>query len=73
VRYGKTNGGEFILLDGKRSRNIKHFKGIQWNVWQVVDEYIPFDNTDLRNSIVKSLEGVNTAYVPPEIEAEEEE
>jgi hypothetical protein len=73
VRYGRTNGGEFILLNGSRSRNIQYFKGNQWNKWEVVDEYIKADNQELRNSIVKSLEGVNTAYVPPEIEAEEEE
>ena len=60
VRYGNTNGGNFRLLGGKRSRLFK------WSPkWHVVEEYTRTDNVHLRMHLVKELEGVDTSYHPP--------
>ena len=65
VRYGHTNGGDFLLLGGTRSRSIKWYDGTDhWNDWEIVEEYVPSNNLAMRESILNNLKGVNTAYVP---------
>lgn len=65
VRYGDTNNGEFKLLNGRRSKLIYFRKG-GWSNWEIVDEYRPFDNSELRNRIVEALKDVDTAWRPAE-------
>lgn len=63
VRYGATNGGNFKLLDGRRSRGVKYFLKDPCNRgWEVVEEFVVADNEALRDTIVKSLEGIDTTW-----------
>lgn len=65
VRYGKTNGNDFTLLNGQRSRSIKfRLNSIEYGGWLFVKEYVEYDNTAIRKEIVKRLRDVNTAYTP---------
>lgn len=65
VRYGKTNGSEFLLLNGQRSRQIEYGEITQYNQWQVVDEYVIADNKELRERLVAALKGKNTSWSGP--------
>jgi hypothetical protein len=65
VRYGKVNGGDFLLLDGRRSRAFKWFKD-RYNHWEIVKEYTEFNNYEIRMAILERLKNVNTSYVGPE-------
>jgi hypothetical protein len=60
VRYGYTNRGKFELLHGTRSRSIRWFSNELG--WEIVREFVEFDNRKLIKEILESLEGVNTAY-----------
>lgn len=62
VRYGKTNGDNFLLLNGQRSRQIRYYQRPAYGNWQVVDEYVAADNKELRAEIVNRMKDVNTAY-----------
>jgi hypothetical protein len=70
VRYGDTNGGNFRLLNGKRSRSFKWWKFDLWdpNTWQIVEEFARFDNTEIREHILYLMKNVQTAYIPEEEE-----
>ena len=61
VRYGKTNHGNFIQLDGKRSK-LFVYPTINLTNWEIVDEFVELDNRVLRARILEDLEGVNTCY-----------
>lgn len=63
VRYGKVNGGDFLLMHGKRSRWVNITKRA-WHRWTVVEEYVPADNKALLEGILKSMEGVDTTWRP---------
>ena len=64
VRYGNTNGGDFQLLNGRRSRLI-YFDPDWVSHWEIVDEYRLFDNSETRKAIVEELKDVDTAWRPP--------
>jgi len=63
VRYGNTNGGNFKLLNGTRSRNF-FWNGSTKGCWEVVEEFVKFDNESIRHGIVNRLRGVFTGYRP---------
>jgi hypothetical protein len=71
VRYGHTNCRKFKILYGQRSRSFKWYRETNTerfirdylrNTWEIVEEYTPYDNTQLRIKIVTSLQYVDTAY-----------
>ena len=64
VRYGCTNGNDFTLLAGRRSKWIKMRRVRLWNDWQIVYEFAKFDNSATIQSILKSMEGVDTTWRP---------
>jgi hypothetical protein len=80
VRYGKTNGVDFELLHGKRSRAFKYYLPPGFNKWDVVVENVlvkrqvtvsvfePLDNALLRNFIVSSLKDVDTTWKAKEVD-----
>jgi hypothetical protein len=70
VRYGATNDGDFKLLNGQRSRSFRFYRSP--GKWDVVEEYVKCDNSTLRAQIVKSMEGVDTAWKPPVITSDDE-
>jgi hypothetical protein len=70
VRYGKVNNGDFLKLAGKRSRWVDITD--KWNWWEVVEEYVPLDNADLKAYILNSMKGVDTTWRPPEVDEDEE-
>ena len=61
VRYGASNGGDFKLLNGQRSRVFEWYYR-----WSIVDEYVKLDNIEARKAIVKSCVGLDTGYKTPE-------
>jgi hypothetical protein len=66
VRYGCTNGGNFVLKKGKRSRNFKwSVTNIGYQNWEIVEEFQKTDNALLIKELLQELEGVDTAYKPP--------
>lgn len=69
VRYGDTNNGEFKLLNGRRSRLI-YFQKDGVSDWEIVEEYRPFDNSEIRKAIVEELKDVDTAWRPADNGAE---
>lgn len=63
VRYGKVNGGDFLLMHGRRSRWV-NISVKAWHGWTVVEEYVPANNQALIKGILESMEGVDTTWRP---------
>jgi hypothetical protein len=63
VRYGTTNGGHWLWLNGRRSRSFKWYPGHPYmNDWVCVRLFGEYDDSTRRSAVLKSLEGVDTAY-----------
>jgi len=81
VRYGKVNHGNFLKLDGRRSKNIQWFRNPQaaspdwayFSNWQIVEEYVPFDNKALIAHTLYLLKDTITHWVPKTDQTEESE
>ena len=71
VRYGKTNGQEFLLLNGQRSRQIDYYLKTGFNHWEVVNEFVLMDNRALREQILEDMKNVDTVYHFPEEDVSE--
>ena len=65
VRYGDTNGGLFVLLNGERSRWFK-IDSYSYPDWDKVIEYTPYDNSRVRDAITTRLKNVDTTWRPNE-------
>ena len=69
VRFAKTNGGDSIRLNGRRSRSFRFklpFSKNYYLTWEVVEEFVKADNSAERAAIVSSLKDVATHYQPEE-------
>lgn len=65
VRYGKTNGNDFIQLHGKRSRSIlidERGNTCKRSRWLIVEEFVQADNKKIRMDILESMKDVDTAW-----------
>lgn len=65
VRYGDTNNDEFRLLNGMRSKWIKMSNRASWHRWCIVDEFAKHDNSEVINSILQAMKGIDTTWRPP--------
>lgn len=76
VRFAHCLDSVTKRLNGRRSRWISFPTEIQPWVnfdWNVVEEFVLHHNTQERMDILRSLEGVNTSYVPNEPDSEKED
>lgn len=65
VRYGDTNGDDFKLLHGMRSKWIKMYATLKWTGWSIVEEFAKHDNSEIVRNILEAMKGVDTTWRPP--------
>jgi hypothetical protein len=68
VRYGLLHAGNFMPVEGKRSRSITWVKN-DFNSWIIAKQYhlVPVDNLAKRLAIVDKLKDVVTCWTPNDV------